>query len=144
MLTLLRLAYLFSAVFSVTAFAPPPSVRSTLSSLQMISQAPPPVPAASIDTTTVSPTMTSSTLQQGIDNYMSRSSSIQVALQERKIPTKEEIEEKKRNFNIIFWGRCLVGWFACFVEVMITRCDAGSLFSDVFCSSWLCRSVSVE
>ena len=33
---------------------------------------------------------------------------MQVALQERKPPTKEEIAAKQRNFNIIFWGTYFV------------------------------------
>jgi len=50
-----------------------------------------------------------SVLERGVQSYVvEKSSTLNVALQERKIPTKEEIEAKKRNFNVIFWVR-----FAC-------------------------------
>jgi hypothetical protein len=39
------------------------------------------------------------------------SSSLTVALQERKIPTKEEIDQKKLTFNVIFWGGGFVAPF---------------------------------
>ena len=34
-----------------------------------------------------------------------------LSLQERKIPTKEEIDQKKFNFNVIFWGGGFVAPF---------------------------------
>jgi hypothetical protein len=40
-----------------------------------------------------------------------QSSSMFVSLQERKIPTKEEIEQKKLTFNVIFWGGGFVAPF---------------------------------
>lgn len=55
-------------------------------------------------------TIISSPLQQGVTSYVT-SSSTTVSLQERKIPTKEEIEAKKRNFNVIFWGGGFVAPF---------------------------------
>mmetsp|Transcript_12432 Transcript_12432/g.34503 ORF Transcript_12432/g.34503 Transcript_12432/m.34503 type:complete len:133 (-) Transcript_12432:366-764(-) len=58
----------------------------------------------------------SSLLQGGIDSYSQQlnaqeSSTLTVALKERKIPTKEEIAAKKRNFNLIFWGGGFVAPF---------------------------------
>ena len=43
-----------------------------------------------------------SPMQQGVQNY---ASTMNVALQERKPITAEEIAAKKRNFNVIFWVR---------------------------------------
>lgn len=34
-----------------------------------------------------------------------------VAIQEYKTPTKEELAQKKRNFNLIFWGGGFVAPF---------------------------------
>ena len=55
-----------------------------------------------------------SALQTGIRNYMGASESsttLNLALQERRPPTPEEIAAKKRNFNIIFWGGGFVAPF---------------------------------
>lgn len=41
----------------------------------------------------------------------STGSSVMLSLQERKIPTKEEIDQKKFNFNVIFWGGGFVAPF---------------------------------
>ena len=46
-----------------------------------------------------------------IDSSSSSSSTMMVSLQERKIPTKEEIDQKKFNFNVIFWGGGFVAPF---------------------------------
>jgi hypothetical protein len=40
-----------------------------------------------------------------------QSSSMFLSLQDRKIPTKEEIEQKKLTFNVIFWGGGFVAPF---------------------------------
>ena len=59
-------------------------------------------------------------ISSGIRTYMneanvlsssSSSSSIMMSLQERKIPTKEEIDQKKLTFNVIFWGGGFVAPF---------------------------------
>ena len=76
---------------------------------------PPAAPAAmeTLTTTRDAVTMTASPLQQGVESYLGRSSSLQLSLKERKPPTKEEIAAKQRNFNLIFWGRfCFhfLGW----------------------------------
>jgi hypothetical protein len=39
------------------------------------------------------------------------STTMMVSLQERKIPTKEEIDQKKFTFNVIFWGGGFVAPF---------------------------------
>ncbi|GAX28535.1 hypothetical protein FisN_12Hu097 [Fistulifera solaris] len=49
-----------------------------------------------------------SPLSQGIMQHMS---STTVALQERKIPTAEEVQQKKNTFNLIFWGGGFVAPF---------------------------------
>jgi hypothetical protein len=49
-----------------------------------------------------------SPIPQGILNYMT---STTVALQERKIPTAEEVQQKKNTFNLIFWGGGFVAPF---------------------------------
>lgn len=102
---------LIGAVLVTQAFVPasPKASRTGTAAvaLNMVAQAPPPPMVEILSTTLYSREVmqsSSTTLQQGVDGYLSRSSSVQVALQERKIPTKEEIEAKKRNFNIIFWG----------------------------------------
>jgi hypothetical protein len=45
------------------------------------------------------------------DSLMNYGTSNVVALQERKIPTPEEIAAKKRNFNLWFWGGGFVAPF---------------------------------
>ena len=72
--------------------------------LNMIPQAPPPALETLATIKSTSRETSSSPVYQGIENYLSRSSSMELSLQERKVPTKEEIAEKKRNFNLIFWG----------------------------------------
>lgn len=119
--SILRLPHCLLAlalVLSARAFAPcqeaTSSRRSSTTTVvdMMVPQAPPPVAPVDISSMTayvmdmsreVSP---SSPLLFGVDSYVNRgaTSSIQVALQERKIPTKEEIQAKQNTFNIIFWG----------------------------------------
>eukprot|EP00545_Synedropsis_sp_CCMP1620_P004606 CAMPEP_0119012840 /NCGR_PEP_ID=MMETSP1176-20130426/7656_1 /TAXON_ID=265551 /ORGANISM="Synedropsis recta cf, Strain CCMP1620" /LENGTH=92 /DNA_ID=CAMNT_0006965875 /DNA_START=194 /DNA_END=472 /DNA_ORIENTATION=- len=60
----------------------------------------------------VAPVQSASPLTQGIDDYVGHGSSTQlVSLVERKVPTKEEIAEKKKNFNFWFWGGGFVAPF---------------------------------
>lgn len=47
----------------------------------------------------------------GIRSYLHQQPSMTVSLQERKIPTKEEIDQKKLTFNLIFWGGGFVAPF---------------------------------
>jgi hypothetical protein len=49
-------------------------------------------------------------LSQGIQNYLD-SSTQTLSLVERHVPTAEEIAEKKRNFNLWFWGGGVVAPF---------------------------------
>ena len=51
-----------------------------------------------------------SPLTLGIKEFNTGSSQV-LSLQERRPPTKEEIEEKKRNFNFWFWGGGIVAPF---------------------------------
>ncbi len=69
-----------------------------------------------IGSATVSPS--SSWLTDGTTAYLSTTSSassnlpsVTTSLQERHIPTAEEIEAKKRNFNLWFWGGGFVAPF---------------------------------
>ena len=50
-----------------------------------------------------------SPLSQGILSHLS--STTTVALQERKAPTAEEVQQKKTTFNLIFWGGGFVAPF---------------------------------
>lgn len=50
-----------------------------------------------------------SPLSQGIWNHLSSSTTL--ALQERKAPTAEEVQQKKNTFNLIFWGGGFVAPF---------------------------------
>ena len=53
-----------------------------------------------------------SPLQEGVQNYLTSSSSSQLlSLQERHVPTAEEIAAKKLNVNILFWGGGFVAPF---------------------------------
>mmetsp|Transcript_14161 Transcript_14161/g.18536 ORF Transcript_14161/g.18536 Transcript_14161/m.18536 type:complete len:139 (+) Transcript_14161:175-591(+) len=51
------------------------------------------------------------TVSKDDDESVIGSSSFSVSLEERKPPTKEEIEAKKRNFNFWFWGGGFVAPF---------------------------------
>jgi hypothetical protein len=54
-------------------------------------------------------------LKQGVQSYLREesvsSTTVTLSLQERKIPTAEEIAAKKRNFNFWFWGGGFVAPF---------------------------------
>lgn len=98
-----------SNAISVTAFAVLPTV------------APPVVTIDSPLTQVVSnaPTLTHQSHQpvsfnsyiSSTDSTLNYGTSNVVALQERKIPTPEEIAAKKRNFNLWFWGGGFVAPF---------------------------------
>jgi hypothetical protein len=45
------------------------------------------------------------------DWHPSTATTLTVSLQEKKIPTAEEIAAKKRNFNLVFWGGGIVAPF---------------------------------
>lgn len=78
-------------------------------------QQPPAVPPAAMERVADIPVMSSiSTHPSSIHDYLTtpiESSSNVVSLQERKIPTAEEIAAKKRNFNLWFWGGGFVAPF---------------------------------
>jgi formylmethanofuran dehydrogenase subunit B len=108
----LALLLLCALAAGVQAFVPVSYQQQTSSRATFLGMLSPALPPAVTETVTIASTSTStaatmaSPLQQGVDSYMSRSSSMQVALEERKAPTKDEIEAKKRNFNVVFWGTC--------------------------------------
>ena len=98
-----------------TAFAPLQTASrplTSITSLEMLPQAPPQTieHCVTIDSMRLTFMIAhSNALEHGVASYIATDTSSQVvALQERKIPTKEEIEAKKRNFNVIFWGRFVV------------------------------------
>lgn len=80
---------------------------------------PPAAPAVLVNSQTSQLTSTnpSESITQGVNRWVAveqssvSSSSFSVSLQERKVPTKEELEAKKRNFNLIFWGGGFVAPF---------------------------------
>jgi len=89
---------------------PPPSPSTTS---QVVVMAPQQAQYL-VDTATIS----SSWLTEGTASYLSSTlsrspqlPSITTSLQERHIPTAEEIEAKKRNFNLWFWGGGFVAPF---------------------------------
>ena len=95
------------------AFVPAANRRQGVSLSMAIVSPPPPPPSVNhvmIDPTADTTAATSS-LTQGIDKFMSESPSQMLALQERKIPTAEEIAAKKRNFNLWLWGGGFVAPF---------------------------------
>ena len=101
------------AMASTMAFMPAANRRPATTSLSAVLMTPPPPPASNVVMDTASITTTSSSaLTQGVDSYMKDGPSSQlVALQERKIPTKEELAAKKRNFNLWLWGGGFVAPF---------------------------------
>ena len=99
-------------------------------------------PAVVVTMPSAATPMLSSSLQDGVQNYVisSMSSSISnnrenndvatatvtsnsvlVSLQERKVPTAEEIAQKKLNFNLLFWGGGFVAPFLATVFYFGTR-----------------------
>jgi hypothetical protein len=117
MYTLLLVAVSASLGSSFT-LSPQSDRRSTTTKLALFPM-PMPVAAAAespmVDTAVTLSRTTASPLQDGVTKYItmstssesflsSPSSSLQLSLKDRVIPTAEEIEAKKFNFNVIFWG----------------------------------------
>mmetsp|Transcript_13821 Transcript_13821/g.19918 ORF Transcript_13821/g.19918 Transcript_13821/m.19918 type:complete len:131 (+) Transcript_13821:115-507(+) len=102
-------------VVTTTAFAPANTNSRTafhvLKAVPVMPAAEQPVTVTATTTATATMTSSISPLSQGIDSYLSNPSSMELSLQERKKPTKEEIEAKKRNFNFWFWGGGFVAPF---------------------------------
>jgi hypothetical protein len=110
-------SFIFLTIFltmaaTVSSFLAPSTQRHT--SLKMAMDVPPAVMSESI---TSSPLATSSSLDQGINRYLSQeptilTSSQVLSLKERPPPpTAEEIAAKKRTFNLWFWGGGFVAPF---------------------------------
>jgi hypothetical protein len=112
---------------AANAFAPITSNGKKNSALKLAMMPPPPPPyqAPTTATTSAAAVVTkfpgpSARLEDGIQSYLQQqdataslsSTSVTLSLQERKIPTPEEIAAKKRNFNLIFWGGGFVAPFA--------------------------------
>ena len=142
--------YLASAT-TTDAFAPIIPPRETRSSVKLAAamNVPPP-PGVVVTMPSTATTMLSSqqpqaasttftALQDGVQNYVIRmsssnhnrendvatatvtSNSVLVSLQERKVPTAEEIAQKKLNFNLLFWGGGFVAPFLATVFYFGTR-----------------------
>lgn len=81
-------------------------------------QQPPAMPPAALERVVDAPVIASisTTQPNSIHQYLTSGSAIEsstnvVSLQERKVPTAEEIAAKKRNFNLWFWGGGFVAPF---------------------------------
>lgn len=116
--TLLWVAVSASLVASFTLSPQSDQKRSTTK----LALFPMPMPVATtaaespvVDTAVTLSRTTASPLQDGVTKYItmstssesflsSPSSSLQLSLKDRVIPTAEEIAAKKFNFNVIFWG----------------------------------------
>uniref|UniRef100_A0A7S2AAP4 Transmembrane protein n=1 Tax=Trieres chinensis TaxID=1514140 RepID=A0A7S2AAP4_TRICV len=91
--------------------------RSTTSVLKMAVDMPPAAPAVTSTFATSAPTSSSVYINDGVSRFLSadesslQSSSTAVSLEERRPPTKEEIEAKKKNFAFWFWGGGFVAPF---------------------------------
>ena len=84
-----------TAAFAPLATMPPPTVNVAVQQPQQQIQMGAP----------------SQQLNQGVQSYLltdepssASSTTVTVSLQERKVPTAEEVAAKKRNFNFWFWG----------------------------------------
>jgi hypothetical protein len=104
-----KLALLVPVPTIATAAAASPMIGTTAFSSSVV-QANEQILLQSWSSTTTSPA-----LQDGVTSFMmstpadqrlswSSSSSLQLSLKDRVIPTAEEIAAKKFNFNVIFWG----------------------------------------
>jgi hypothetical protein len=97
---------------TVSSFLAPSTQRHT--SLKMSMDVPPAIMSESI---TSNPLATSSSLDQGINRYLSQEPTILTSSQVLSLkdrpppPTAEEIEAKKRTFNLWFWGGGFVAPF---------------------------------
>jgi hypothetical protein len=100
---LLSLLMFWAAAVPILSFTMTPRGRQRGSALGIM-PLPPPI---HIQQGPVQPVVLSP-LQRGIESY---TGSLTVSLQERKIPTQEEIATKKRNFNLWFWGGGFVAPF---------------------------------
>lgn len=72
---------------------------------------PPPVEHVTVASPFDQISQSQSPMMKGAKDHLSGSSSQLLSLQERRPPTKEEIEAKKRNFNLLFWGGGFVAPF---------------------------------
>lgn len=110
---------IFASMCHALAFTAPMKrgPLSSLATLSLVQQAPPPVAFTVQTSDSISPTQSSPSnyLNDGISRFTNEdsfsSSSVKVSLVERIPPTKEEIAAKKRNFNILFWGGGFVAPF---------------------------------
>ena len=118
-----QLLVLFSLMLvTALAFAPHQQHQSrsnTALSLAVMPPMPPSVVHVSQQQPLIVVPSSSQPLQQGIQSYLQvreelpsmSSASLTLSLQDRKIPTAEEIAAKKRNFNFWFWGGGFVAPF---------------------------------
>jgi hypothetical protein len=113
-----QLLWLLSALALSSAFAPLHRHRCRRS-LQMAVAVEIP-PAVVANAPTVLDLQSESRLTSGIRSYaaslpsysVDNAPTVLLSLQDRKIPTQEEIDQKKLTFNLIFWGGGFVAPFA--------------------------------
>jgi hypothetical protein len=114
----LQLLWLFSALALSSAFAPLDRHRYRRSLQMAVAVEIPPVMVANAPIAVN--LQSESRLTSGIRSYTSslpvysvdNAPTVLLSLQERKIPTQEEIDQKKLTFNLIFWGGGFVAPFA--------------------------------
>jgi hypothetical protein len=114
-----QLLWLFSALALCSAFAPLGRHRCRRSlHMAFVAVEIPPVLVANAPI--AMDLQSESRLTSGIRSYTSslpdysvdNAPTVLLSLQERKIPTQEEIDQKKLTFNLIFWGGGFVAPFA--------------------------------
>lgn len=86
-----------------------------MSSLKSMAVDMPPLVAVNAPTSILPLSVCQQPLQDGIRSYVDDAvagrPSLLLSLQDRKIPTAEEIAQKKMTFNMIFWGGGFVAPF---------------------------------
>lgn len=107
---ILSLCIVLAMTASSVAFVPPSGTGSK-SALKMALVTPPPAIQNVAQIPQVAAFQSASPLNQGINEYVGSSTQL-LSLQDRKPPpTKEEIAQKKANFNFWFWGGGFVAPF---------------------------------
>jgi hypothetical protein len=92
-----------------SGFAPIAPQRRSATARFMIMSPPPSVPILMDQKVMATTTIPSHALKEGLESFLSSSTTL--SLEERHIPTAEEIAAKKLNFNLWFWGGGFVAPF---------------------------------
>ena len=108
----LRIISFFVAALScVTAFTTINHAAVKPTSLYLAPSTPPPPPQHIIETPSVKTQSLIPGYTANLQQKMNELPSISVSLQDRKIPTQEEINQKKLTFNLWFWGGGIIAPF---------------------------------